>query len=263
MRTTLNKYYKTATMAAAGQVGDSSLFVMDYLLRFLRVAVLLSLWRTLLAGKGVVSGMTLSSVLTYTLIAEVFAEPLTCRTWLESAFWDGTIATRFLKPIGVFGQFAAEMCGRWMFGFGAFSLPLLLCAPLLGVDPRPASTLAGGLFLVSLVLAVLVGLALEYCFAALAVGMEWHPYAINSARAAIGTLLSGAFLPLALLPWGIGKLFGWLPFAAMASVPLRLYTGTGDAFHLLGLQAIWAIVLWPIAGRLWRKYRERMVSYGG
>ncbi len=227
------------------------------------MAVLLSIWRTLLAGRGVVSGMTLGSVLTYTLIAEVFAEPLACRTWLESAFWDGTIATRFLKPIGVFGQFAAEMCGRWVFGFGAFSLPLLLCAPLLGVNPLPASPMAGGLFLLSLALAIAVGLALEYSFAALAIGMEWHPYAINSVRAAVGTLFSGAFLPLALLPWGIGTVFGWLPFAATASAPLRIYTGTGNAIRLLGVQAAWAVILWPIAARLWRKYQERMVSYGG
>src|SRR5262249_45364798 len=105
----LRKYNKTAAMTATSAIGESPLFFIDYLMRFLRVAVLLSIWRILLAGKGVVSGMTLASVLTYTLISEVFAEPLQCRTWLESAFWDGTIATRFLRPIGVFAQFAAEM----------------------------------------------------------------------------------------------------------------------------------------------------------
>src|SRR5438552_2391132 len=103
---TLHKYHKTAAMAATGFVGDNQLFLFDYLLRFLRVALLLSIWRTLMAGRGVVSGMTLASVLTYTLVAEVFAEPLACRTWIESAFWDGSITTRFLRPIGLFAQFA-------------------------------------------------------------------------------------------------------------------------------------------------------------
>lgn len=48
MRTnTLHKYWKTTAIAAAGYA-DSPLFLMDYLLRFLRVAVLLSIWRTIL-----------------------------------------------------------------------------------------------------------------------------------------------------------------------------------------------------------------------
>src|SRR5690242_1542721 len=129
MAHTLQKYSKTAAMTATGVVGDSPLFLLDYLLRFLRVMLLLAIWRTILAGKGVVSGMTLASVLTYTLIAEVFAEQLSCRTETVWAFWDGSIATRFIKPLGIFGQFAAEMFGRWGFHFGLFSLPLLLCAP--------------------------------------------------------------------------------------------------------------------------------------
>ena len=59
----------------------------------MRVAVLLSIWRLVFAGKGAVSGMTLGAVLTYTLIAEVFGEQLTCRTQLDVALWEGTVAT--------------------------------------------------------------------------------------------------------------------------------------------------------------------------
>lgn len=263
MRSALPKIHKTAAMAATSYVGDSPLFLLDFLLRLLRVAVLLSIWRLLLAGKGTVSGMTLPDVLIYTLIAEVFAEQLMCRTGLVSAFWDGTIAMRFVRPLGVFAQFAAEMCGKWAFGFAFFSLPLLLCAPLFGVNPLPASAQAAALFPLSLALGIAVGLALEYCFAALAVGMEVHPFALDSLRAAIGTVLSGALIPLALLPWNLGTIFGGLPFAATASVPLRIYTGTGSPLPLLVGQAIWIVILWPLAGWLWRKNRERMVSYGG
>src|SRR5947207_3634246 len=120
------------------------------------------------------------------------------------SFWDGSITTRFMRPIGIFGQFAAESFGGWGLGLCLFSLPLVLFAPLLGVNLLPASSAAAGLFLVSLVLAVAVGLAVEYIFAGVAIAAEVHPYAINSARAALGALLSGAFIPLALLPWGIG-----------------------------------------------------------
>jgi ABC-2 type transport system permease protein len=118
-----------------------------------------------------------------------------------------------------------------------FSIPLLLLAPLLGVDPRAVDPGAGGLLLVSLGLAVAVGLALEF--------------------------LSGALVPLALLPWGLGEVFAWLPFAATASAPLRIYTGTGDALPLLAMQAGWAVALWPLANWLWRANREKLAFHGG
>ena len=261
--TGLRKYWKTAAMTATSYAGDSLLFLVDYLMRLLRVLVLLALWRTL-AGRGVEStGMTLASLLTYTLIAEVFAEQLAVRTSLETALWEGSIATRFLRPVGMFGQLTAEMVGRWGFGFVVFSLPLLCAAPLLGVNPLPANLEAGVLFAVSLLLAISVGLAVEFIFGALMVFLESSVYAVNRLRAAVVTLLSGALVPLALLPPGLGAVFEWLPFAAMASAPLRIYTGTGNAWFLIPLQAGWSVVLWPAAHLLWRANRQRLVSYGG
>jgi viologen exporter family transport system permease protein len=259
----LRKCGKTAAMTAAGYVGDSPLFLLDYLLRFLRVAVLLSIWRMMLAGRGTISGMGLASVLTYTLIAEVFSEPLACRTELDQALWNGSIATRMLQPLGIVAHFGSEMIGRWLFGFCAFSLPVLLGAPLLGVNPLPASAGAAGWFALSLALAISVGLALEFIFGALMVSLELPMWAVQQLRAGVSTLLSGALLPLALLPWGIGQVLGWLPFASMASAPLRIYTGTGNPYALMAGQAGWSLLLWPAAGWLWRASRERLTSYGG
>ena len=100
----LHKYWKTAAMAAASYIGDSPLFLIDYALRFVRVAVLLAIWRVILEGRPEVSGMTIASVLTYTLIAEVFADQLDCRIEMETAIWEGTIATRLLQPLGLVGS---------------------------------------------------------------------------------------------------------------------------------------------------------------
>src|SRR5262245_19206827 len=100
--------WKTAELAAAASLGEGPLFLIDYLLRFLRVCVLLSLWKMILAGRGTTSGMSLGSVLTYTLIAEVFGEQLACRAGIEEALWEGNMATRLLRPMGTVEQFSAE-----------------------------------------------------------------------------------------------------------------------------------------------------------
>ncbi|MBC8074789.1 MAG: ABC-2 family transporter protein [Chloroflexales bacterium] len=259
----LRSYWKTAAMAATSYTGDSPLFLFDYLLRLLRVLTLLAIWRVVLAGEGVVSGLTLASVLTYTLIAEVFGAQLSPRTNLDWNLWTGAIVGRLVQPLPMFGQFTAETAGRWLIEACVFSLPLVLLAPVLGVNALPASGPAAALFALSLLLGVSVGLALEFIFGALLVLLDLPLWAVYQIRNAVTTLLSGALLPLALLPTAVGALFSWLPFASMASAPLQIYIGTGDAPMLLALQAGWSLVLWPLAHWMWRVGRERMVSYGG
>lgn len=257
------RYGKTAVMAATSAVGESRLFLIDYLVRLVRVVVLLAIWRTVLPTHGAVSGMTLGAVLTYTLIAEVFNEQLICRTELTSDLWQGSIATRLLLPMSMVEHYAADMFGRWAVGLCVFSLPLLLVAPLLGVNALPASPGALARFALSLPLAISVGLALEFLFAGLIVALEQAVWVVERMRAAVTVVLSGSLLPLALLPWGIGNVFAWLPFSSMASAPLQIYTGTGNAMLLLLVQAGWSVVLWPLALWLWHANREKVVGYGG
>jgi ABC-2 type transport system permease protein len=259
----LRGYWRTAAMAAAAFVGDSRLFLFDYALRLLRVLLLLALWRQILGPGDEVSGYTIATVLTYTLINEVFADQLSARTELVQAFWEGTFVNRLLQPVGFVGLFVAEMVGRWLFNLAVFSLPLLLLSPLLGIDPRPASLAAGGLFVASLVLAVSVAVALDFIFGGLTIALEAPVWLIEQVRGAVVAVLSGVLVPLALLPWGLGAILDYLPFAATASAPLRIYVGTGQPLPLMLMQLGWAIVLWPLALWIWAAGRERVVGYGG
>jgi ABC-type uncharacterized transport system permease subunit len=259
----LRQWRANARLTATGTAAEGALFLADYGLRGLRVVVLFSLWRTVFAGHGASAPMELGAVLTYTLIGEVFAEQLSARTTIADAFWQGTITQHFLRPMNVVSQFASEMLGGWLVSFACFSLPLLLAAPLLDVDPRPHSLAAALWFCTSLGLSISVGLALDFAFASLTVALEQPVWLVQWVRFSIHGLLAGALIPLALYPWGLGELFAWLPFASLAWAPLAIYTGIGDPLRLVGLQLCWSLALWPLAGWLWRANREKVVGYGG
>ena len=244
-------------------MNDGALFVFDYALRFIRIAAMLSIWRLVMGGKGSVNGMDLATVLTYALMAEVFAEQLAARTYIEHMVWEGKFATLILRPMGVISALVAQSAGRWMIGFLLCSIPLFLLAAALDVNPLPASAFHGAAFTVSLILAVTVGLAIDFMFCAVVVAMNTSVWITEAFRSAVTVLFSGALIPLALLPWGIGKVFEWLPFASMASAPLKVYTGTGNPLLLIGIQAVWAVLLWPLANVLWASTREKLSSYGG
>ena len=147
--------------------------------------------------------MTRAAVLTYTLISEVFSGQLSLNTSLDDALWRGNIANRYLRPAGVYGQFMAEMLGTGLPDLLLFSLPLLCLAPLLGVNPLPVSAAAALLFVCGLTLALLIGAALAFIFASVMVLLEQSVYALMQIRNAVSVLLSGAVIPLALMPWGI------------------------------------------------------------
>ncbi|MEQ7126633.1 ABC-2 family transporter protein [Actinopolymorpha sp. B11F2] len=256
-------YTRTIGMYATEAVGDSWLMFADAGLRISRVLVLLAIWRTLVDPGEVVGGFTLPALLTYTLVAEMFAQQLQAKSALDFWLWEGTIASRLLHPMSLVGQLVAQLLGSWLFGICAVTLPILALSPLLGVDPAPASWLGGVAFVPSLVLSVAIALAMDVILGAVTVAYGLNTWLVGMLRTALFGLLAGAVLPLAILPWGWGKVFDWLPFASMVSAPLRIYTGTGDPLLLMPVQAGWVLVLWLVAGRVWWRNRERLVGYGG
>jgi ABC-2 type transport system permease protein len=263
MTARVHAYARTVGMYATEAIGDSWLMFADAGLRIARVLVLLAIWRTLVDPGEVVGGLTLPALLTYTLVSEMFAQQLQAKSDLDLWLWEGTIASRLLHPMSLVGQLVAQLFGSWLFGLCAVTLPVLALAPLLDVDPAPASGAAAALFVPSLVLSVAIALATDMILGAVTVAYGLNTWLVTMLRTALFGLLAGAILPLAILPWGLGRIFDWLPFASMVSAPLRIYIGTGDPLLLIPVQVGWAFVLWLVAGRVWWRNRERLVGYGG
>lgn len=253
----------TVRIAAFGPLSDGLWAFSTVALRFIRVLILLAIWPALIEPGQVVSGYRLGMVLTYSLMAEVLAEQLDVRTPILQALWNGAIATRFTWPMPLATQYSAETVGGWALPALMASVPLLLLAPLLGVDPRPASIVHLAVFVPSLLLAITIGVAIDMFCAVLVVRIDLGVWVLNAARSVIGAVTSGAWVPLALLPFHLGAVFEWLPFASMASAPLRIYTGTGDPLPLLARQVGWAVLLLVAARAAWQAARERVALHGG
>ncbi|NCA15201.1 MAG: hypothetical protein EBS89_13985, partial [Proteobacteria bacterium] len=87
------RYRASAWLAATGASGDGLYSAIRYVIRLLRLLVLLTIWRGVLGNED---GSELGRVLTYTLVAGAFANQLDARTDLGDAIWDGRIATWFV-----------------------------------------------------------------------------------------------------------------------------------------------------------------------
>lgn len=261
---TLNplRYRAFASMALRGPLQENPFFVLQYGFAIVETLLLLALWRAAYGGHRVVGGLTLPQVLTYTLMAHVLSAQLRPDTEFAGDMWEGRVAVRFLRPVSVFGQYVAETLGRWLFRVVLFAAPVLALATVLGVDPRPRGSVPA--FVVSLGCSIVLGFAVDLCIAALMIWFEHDYWSVQMLSNAVVAFASGFLVPLALLPFGVGRVLEWLPFASMVSAPLRIYVGAGgDPWPLVARQAAWAVVAWPVAAGLWRMLRQRMVLYGG
>ena len=210
-------------------------------------------------SSGADVGMSLEQMLTYAYISAVLADMLVVQTAASGWLSEGVLLKLYGRPLPVFGQLAAQTVGGWMPELLLFSLPMVLLAPLIGVSLIPASPY----FLLSLLLCISLGFAIELLFACLSIKLRNMNWLIGRMRMAIITVLSGTIIPIRLLPFGLAEMMKYQPFASLGGAPLTIFTGVANVQETLMLQVIWNLVIWPAAILVWKKSQEGMVSYGG
>ena len=253
----------TATMAISMAMpkSDVPFLAVGTGLRLVQFGVLVGIWRSLPHDKLAASGVTVGALLTYSAIAQIAGPLLNPKTTLAAHVANGTIAVRLLWPLGVVSQFVAEMLGAALPAVVLSLVGISIAAALLEVPLAPTG--APLFFGLSLILGITVGVAVDFWFALLTVRLRYSVWFVASIRTTLTSVFSGALIPLSLMPWHIGDVLNVLPFAAMASGPLRVYTQQTGAAPLLVSQAMWAALLW--FGLVWavRKSRDKVVGVGG
>jgi len=260
----MKKYAATARLCATDAFDGGLLTITGtWLLRLITLLVMLAVWRALITDGADTAGLTLGQVLTYAVLSSVLSEQLNIVSPASLAFWEGTLATRYARPLSVVFQLMAETIGRWIPHFLFYTIPTLIIIPFFGILLMPASLLSFFSFLFSLLLAISLGFAMDLLFAAIAIHIKNAGWMALYIRNAFFTLFSGSLIPFDLLPWGMGSVFRLLPFGSLASAPLTLFTGMSEPLPTLLLQVFWNTILWPIAWLVFHKSEEKMVAYGG
>jgi len=255
----MKKYAKTAQLSFLERTNGGFIYLLPGI--FIKICTLIALvylWRVVMSS-GADVGMSLEQMLTYAYISAVLADMLVVQTAASGWLSEGVLLKLYGRPLPVFGQLAAQTVGGWMPELLLFSLPMVLLAPLIGVSLIPASPY----FLLSLLLCISLGFAIELLFACLSIKLRNMNWLIGRMRMAIITVLSGTIIPIRLLPFGLAEMMKYQPFASLGGAPLTIFTGVANVQETLMLQVVWNLVIWPAAILVWKKSQEGMVSYGG
>lgn len=258
---TTRALWATGAISARMTPRDAGFVVIGAIVRVLTFGVLAGVWRGLPEDSLAATGSTVGGLIAYTAVAQAVAPLLNPRTSLAEHVAGGSLVVRMGWPIPIGPIFFAEWLGSVAISTIAGAAGIAVVATLAGADLTPQGNLL--VIVVGLVLAIGVGLLVDCAFAMLTIWLNNGIWFVAAIRAACTGLLSGAVVPLQLMPWGVGDVLQNLPFASMAFGPLQLYTGSGDTVRVLITQALWFLILLVALALIVPRVRDRIVSAGG
>ena len=246
-------------MSAKKELNSGVIYLMpNYILKIIYLVPLVLLWKILISS-GARTDLTLPQMLTYTYVSTLLGGLLVIQSPLGSWLYEGLVISLYQRPLSIYGHVIAQTLGTNIVTLVLFSLPMALVSPLIGISLAPSSWW----FLPSLILCISLGFALDFIFAGLIIHMINATWIVHSIRSAIILLFSGAVIPFAALPWGLGRILIYQPFASLAGAPLSIYTGISAPSDIIPAQIIWNAVMWTAAVIVFKKSQERLVSHGG
>ncbi|MDP9799820.1 ABC-2 type transport system permease protein [Catenuloplanes nepalensis] len=232
----------------------------------LPLVALFAIWGAMLGGGRTLGGLDWPQMRAYLLVT--FGTGALVAAYgdfrMANRILDGRVALDLVKPVDFQRSRFAEALG----GVGMELLSVALVAAGWVLISGPVLVPHGvqaALFAASLISLVPLKFAIMYLTCTLCfytqnyVGLFW-------ARETISALLSGALVPIALLPAWLQAISALLPFASVVSTPALIYVGAASgttAVRLIAVQVLWTAVLWFGARLAWRFAIRRLTVHGG
>jgi ABC-2 type transport system permease protein len=240
---------------------------------FIPLFAMLSLWRTIYAGKGTaIAGYTLAEMISYYLLVAV-VDVLTAVNeddWQIAAdIREGNISQFLLKPMDyLWYRLCLFLSGRITFLVVAV-VPLAIFIACFGhYFVLPAGGTAFVAFLISLVLTALLQFFISYAMALLAFWvLEVSTFIFI--LFAFEYLASGHMFPLSLLHSrfpALEQALFFTPFPYQMYFPVSIYMGRitgGDLVQGMFVQAGWVLVAYAFARFMWRRGVRHYGAFGG
>jgi ABC-2 type transport system permease protein len=184
---------------------------------------------------------------------------------LQERIRSGDVAIDLYRPADLQLWWLASDLGRGTFELFARGVVPMTVGALAFELALPRSPAVWGLFLVSVMLAVVVSFAIRY-LVALAAFWMLDGTGVNMISTLLSIFFSGMLLPLTVFPGLLGEVARWLPWSAMLQVPADVLLGQragAGAVGALAFQAGWAVLL-LLAGRAMQALAtHKVVVQGG
>ncbi len=251
-------------------------FALGTLMRFLPIVTQIFLWWAIFdaiqggSGKGTMVGYSFHDMIAYYLlgmIGRAFSSMPGLAGQVAKQIRDGDIKKFLTQPIDMLSFLflgrAAHKVAYYTVATLPFALVFFLCRRFFESGWPDANVMAA--FLLSLILAFLVGFLLDICIGLVGFWML-EVSSLLFVYLLLSFFLSGHMFPLDLLPEPWLSLVEYLPFKYLAYFPAAVFLGKIPEDRLwwdVGLAVAWSVALWMLARWLYARGLRRYSGYGG
>jgi ABC-2 type transport system permease protein len=184
----------------------------------------------------------------------------------------GAVSYELCRPVDLYSLWFARAVAQRTAPTLLRAVPMAVFAmvllPWLGMPEwrlAPPAPLAGLAFALSLIAAIALSCAISTL---VHISLLWTVTGegIVMLMTAVVSLCSGLLIPLPLFPDAVYAVLRWLPFAGVADLPYRVYTGSvplGELGLVLARQVAWTIALVALGRHLIGRGIRRLVVQGG
>ncbi len=230
-------------------------------------AIYVLIYSALFQGRGAIGGLDVRDTVTYAVLAQSLLMVMSAfgNRELSEAIVKGTIVADLSRPVDFYLYWAALDLGRAAYYLIFRGIPTFVIGLVLFRARLPGSPATWLLFLGALGIGATVSFAFRFITNSLAFWTSDARGIIYLTNTVI-MFFSGFIVPLNFFPAWLRAITDWLPFRALAHLPVNVYLGKLDGPALaaaLGQQAAWLAVL-VLAGR-WVLARmvRRVTLHGG
>ena len=241
-------------------------FWIGLVLNTMAMAILYFFWRAVYGDTQSIAALTLNQTLTYILLAQIF-RPLTDidLIWeFGSGLREGQITHYLLRPINFQGMYYAQSLGVLISQL-VLQIPIALAATLLFGLQWPTSLAAWGAFIVSAFLGFTI-LFFFHWFLACLTFYTTEVWGLGMLIYGMTMFLSGALVPLAMMPGWLQKVLLAIPFAQAIAVPINLLTGItpiSETPRVWLIQLVWILGMWFFSSAFFRVAVRKITVQGG
>ena len=199
-----------------------------------------------------------TSQLTYSSVSNTIGEEIK----------DGSISMRLLKPVNTDLSYMFAELGEVMMKVAVLLIPVTAGLEIYrfcktgAVMFSPVNFL---LYLVSAFLAYIIAFRVNLCFGFIAFYVK-NLWGIGILKNSLIGFLSGSLIPLAFMPDGLRVCLEYMPFSSMSYTPVMIYMekyGANEMLFRIGLQIVWAFLLYGLSKLIWLGAIKKLSVQGG
>jgi len=241
-------------------------FWIGLVLNVISMAILVYFWRAIYANTSTISGLAQSQTINYILLAFIFM-PLTSNDLIwefGSNLREGMIIHHLLRPINFQGMNYAQMLGGLVTRL-ILQVPMVVVAVLVFGLRFPTDL---GTWL-AFILSALLGFTVMFFFNWFLACFTFYTTEIWGLGVLVDGMtffLSGALVPLVMMPEWIRNIVLSIPFAQALAVPVGLLTGITplrDAPRVWFIQILWILGMWIVSTVFFRVAVRKITVQGG